>query len=172
MDGHVASALVVHPLALVRRPHQLLDAVPPADVCHQFNQGIVGGWLHGVWVRGIACHLDGDRPVVVGCTGCTPRAVFFFAVHPDSPVRADAVVAGRLPGGRCEYRADSLHGALSDHAVDGDGVDGVVAWAGFVGADFGVVHQWAVAHHSSSPFPSPPQIPARVSLSTTSPSSS
>ena len=43
MNSQIAAIQMVHAGALVRRPHQILDAVAPTDIRAQFDQGLPDG---------------------------------------------------------------------------------------------------------------------------------
>ena len=147
MNSHIAAADVVDAVVLDRRPHELLDAVPLADVLDKVQKGLVclvgDGPVRGSSVVG---DLDGDGSLVVRSGRGAPRAVRLRDVEGDAPVAADAVVAAGLAFLVLEQFAAALHGQVPGHTVDGDGVDGVLALAGMVGGQLGVADQRAVTH--------------------------
>jgi hypothetical protein len=97
VNSHIAAADVVDAVVLDSRPHELLDAVPLADVLDKVQKGLVclvgDGPVRGSSVVG---DLDGDGSLVVRSGRGAPRAVRLRDVEGDAPVAADAVVAGCL----------------------------------------------------------------------------
>lgn len=146
VDGHVAAVEVVHALVLVRRPDELFDAVPLADVGHEVEHRGVGFLGNGVGLFVVAGDFDCDGPVVVHSARGTPRAVALVHAEADAAVVADDVVAGRFLACRLKYLAAALCRYLRNETMDGDGVDFVITRAVFVRADEGIVRERAVAH--------------------------
>ena len=91
VNSHIAAADVVDAVVLDSRPHELLDAVPLADVLDKVQKGLVCLVGDGP-VRGSS--VDGS--LVVRSGRGAPRAVRLRDVEGDAPVAADAVVAGCL----------------------------------------------------------------------------
>ena len=112
---------------MVRGPHQLLDAVAPANVRAQLHQGFPHIGVDGVGVEPVAGALHGDGPVVVAGAGRAPGAVRLVHNGTNAAVLANGIIAAAP---RClEVAAQPLHAHLAHHAVDGDGVDLVIAGA-------------------------------------------
>ena len=143
--GHIAAVLVVHAVSLAGRPDEAWNAVALANINEQVDQSGVGFGIDRVRVFGIAGDLNRDRAVIICGIGGAPGAVLLLAVHTDTAVCADTVVAGRLSGGRCKDIAQGLHRALADHAMDSHGVDLVISGACPVRRDFRIRDKFTVA---------------------------
>ena len=158
MDGqhHLAGCRgIVQRLVLVAEPDELGLSVAFADIHAKGDEFLIDHCLECIRLRVVRRALDGDRPLVVCVGGGTPGAVLLLHDKRHTPVAADAVVAGRLLGGRREDAAERLNGALTDYAVRRDAVDAVRSLPGVVRAEFGIVHEWTVCvcHYSSPSFP-------------------
>ena len=127
MDRQVAAVQMVHAGALVRRPHQPLDAVAPANVRTQLDEGLPHIGVDGVGVEGVAGAFDGDGPVVILPAGCTPGAVALVHHGANAPIVSDTVVAAGPFGLPAELAAQGVNTHLPHYAVYGDGVDFVIA---------------------------------------------
>lgn len=143
MDGQdhfVGLGGVIQGLVLVAQPKQLGFAIALADVHAELDEGLIDHILERIRFRAVAGALDGHGPLVVGIGGRTPAAVLLLNVHTDTTVKADAVVAAGLLGGRREDAAQRLHAALADHAVRRDAVDAVGTLPAVVRAELRVAH--------------------------------
>ena len=147
VNSHIAAADVVDAVVLDSRPHELLDAVPLADVLDKVQKGLVCLVGDGpVRSSSVVGDLDGDGSLVVRSGRGAPRAVRLRDVEGDAPVAADAVVAGCLSAALGKKGSARFDGKVAGHAVDRDGVDGVGSVPGVVRAELGVANEGAVTH--------------------------
>ena len=88
---------IIQGFCLVAEPQQLLLAVALADVDTELHEGIIDNRLESVGRLGIGGTFDGDRPLVVGIRGGTPRTVLFLDVEGNRAVQCNAVVGRNVP---------------------------------------------------------------------------
>ena len=73
--------------------------------------------------------------MVIGAVAGTPGAIFLLHTEADAPIIPHYVVTGSLSAGRLEDPTSTLGRNLSHKAVNGYGVNDVVAWRGSVGRE-------------------------------------
>ena len=75
-------------------------------------------------------------------------------------IASNAVVAAGLAGRVGKQGPTSLYAGIARHAVNGNGVDYMVAPPGMVRGSFGVGYKWAVTHPLLTPFKQDKKSPA------------
>ena len=146
---------IVQRFVLIPHPEKFLLPIPLADIRTQFHKRIVHGCGHCVGSIQVAGALDGDRPLVVGTAGRTPRTVLLLHAKGDLPILSNTVVTAGLSGRAGKASADTLRRQLSHHAVGCDPVNGMCPLPGVVGAEFCVRYKGTVcvSHYSLPSFP-------------------
>ena len=153
-DHLIGGGVVSKGLVLVAQPQELGFSVAAADVCAELDKGCINGAFHRVRLFGIAGALDGDRSLIVGIGGRTPRTVFLLHIKADTTIAVDAVVRGCLRGGPSKPVTKPLRSTVAHNTMRGNTVDGVSTLARAVGTQACVIDHTAVCicHHASPSF--------------------
>ena len=139
VHGHIAAVTVVYAVLTAVRPYQGLYTIALANVCHKRPQGLIRGVCARIRlsVCGIS-HLDCDGPVIICAVGAAPGPVSLIDIQADTALTVNAVVAGCLRARVCKPSAAGFHRQVSRHAVNGNGINGMLTLPRVVRGQLGI----------------------------------
>ena len=136
---------------LVPEPQDFSFPVALANIGHKVKKAGICLIRNLVRVGGITRNLNGYGSVIVGAGRTAPRTILFFHIHSNPAILANAIVGRSLFGSGGKDVPKGFNRTLTNHTMNGDPVNGVVAGAGFVGGNFGVADKITVAHFRCPP---------------------